>query len=599
MSDRKIDVIGLDQADTIGAVFKERVARSPDADATIQFNEANDQWEEMTWAETAKQVARWQASLIKEQLQPGDRVAMMLRNCREWAIFDIAAQGLGLVTVPVYTNDRADNIGYILQNSGTRLLLVGDQEQWATVEQITTPLPNLVRIVMLEQLDESQLQTKVVHIDDWLCKEGGEIQVNTTDSQVLASLVYTSGTTGLPKGVMLSHRNMLWNAAAGLQAIDVYTDDLFLSFLPLSHTLERTIGYYLPMVTGSTIAYARSIPLLGDDLQQIKPTILISVPRIFERVYSKIHSKLNDDSPLARMLFNKTVEVGWKRFLHQQKQPGGKNSILLWPILERLVARKVQAKLGGRLSFAISGGAALSPEIAKLFIGLGMTIVQGYGLTEASPVIAVNTLEDNIPASVGPHLPGIEVKIGDNDELLTRSPSVMLGYWDNPEATKATIEPDGWLHTGDKASIIDNHIHITGRLKEIIVLANGEKVPPSDMETAIQLDPLFEQVLVVGESRPYLIALVVLNTELKQKQCAQLDLPEDVSSNDPRLLEYLLLRIGGQLRSFPGYARVRRVGVIDEPWTIENGLITPTLKPRRTRIMKACADEIAQLYEGH
>ena len=599
MSDRKIDVIGLDQADTIGAVFKERVARSPDAIATIQFNETSERWEEMTWAETAKQVARWQASLIKEDFKPGDRVAMMLRNCREWVMFDIAAQSLGLVTVPVYTNDRADNIGYILQNSATRLLLVGDQEQWATVQQITTPLPNLARIVMLQRLDESQLQAKVIHIDDWLCDEGSEIQVNTTDSQALASLVYTSGTTGLPKGVMLSHRNMLWNVAAGLQAISVYTDDLFLSFLPLSHTLERTIGYYLPMVTGSTIAYARSIPLLGDDLQQIRPTILISVPRIFERVYSKIHSKLKDDSSLARMLFNKTVEVGWKRFLHQQKQPGGKNSILLWPILEQLVARKVQAKLGGRLSFAISGGAALSPEIAKLFIGLGMTIVQGYGLTEASPVIAVNTLKNNIPASVGPHLPGIEVRIGDNDELLTRSPSVMLGYWDNPEATKAAIEPDGWLHTGDKASIIDNHIHITGRLKEIIVLANGEKVPPSDMETAIQLDPLFEQVLVIGERRPYLITLVVLNPELKQKLITQLELPENVESNDPRLLEYLLLRIGGQLRSFPGYARVRRVGVIDEPWSIENGLITPTLKPRRTRIMEACAEEIAQLYEGH
>ncbi len=584
MQNNNAHIITLEQADTIPALFCERVAKTPDNVAYIQHNAASDTWEEMTWQEAADQVARWQTSLRKEALEPGDRVALMLQNCREWVFFDIAAQGLGLVTVPIYTNDRSENIGYILKDANARILLVGNQEQWTTIQAIDHPLPELKRIIVLDQLEKGDLPEHVVQVESWLTDEPDDIQVNTTDTHAMASIVYTSGTTGLSKGVMLSHRNMLWNIEAGLSAITVYPKDRFLSFLPLSHTLERTAGYYLAISTGACVAYARSIPLLGEDLVKIKPTIMVSVPRIFERVYAKIQGKLEEESSLKKRLFNKTVDVGWKRFLHQQKRPGGASGGILWSVLEHLVAKKVQAKLGGRLRFAVSGGAALSPDIARFFIGLGIPIVQGYGLTETSPVIACNPIDDNVPASVGPPLSGVEIKVGENDELLTRSPSVMLGYWNNQTATDEIIDRDGWLHTGDKVRLdANNHIYITGRLKEIIVLSNGEKVPPADMESAIQLDPLFEQTLVIGEGKPYLAALLVLNAERQERLTN----------------EELLARVSLQLHSFPGYATVRRVTVIEEPWTVENGLFTPTLKPRRMKIMARHEAEIKAMYAGH
>ena len=600
MQNRQLDIITLEQADTIPALFRERVTRTPDKVAYIQCNPTTEQWEEKSWQQISDQVARWQASLGNEALEPGDRVAMMLQNCREWAIFDIAAQGLGLVTVPIYTNDRAENIGYILKDANVRLLLIGDQEQWGAIKEIGQPLSELCRIVVLDKLDETDLPDNLVQCDAWISDQPADLQVKTTDTNALASIVYTSGTTGRSKGVMLSHRNMLWNVQAGLGAIKVYPDDLFLSFLPLSHTLERSIGYYLTLSAGATVAYARSIPLLAEDLVTIKPTKIISVPRIFERVYAKIQAKLEGESPIKQALFNKTVEVGWKRFLYQQKHPDGANGGLLWPILEHLVAKKVQAKLGGRLNLAISGGAALSPDITRFFIGLGIPIAQGYGLTETSPVIACNPIEDNIPASVGPPLPNVEVKIGKNEELLTRSPSVMLGYWNNPTATKEVIDDDGWLHTGDKVRFNEsNHIFITGRLKEIIVLANGEKVPPADMESAIQLDPLFEQSLVIGEGKPYLVAFLILNPELKEKLIGKITAEHGTAPDQSMLNEQLLVLVNRQLRSFPGYATIRRISIIDEPWSVENGLITPTLKPRRTKIMEHFASNISDMYAGH
>ncbi|MCF6280902.1 MAG: long-chain fatty acid--CoA ligase [Candidatus Polarisedimenticolaceae bacterium] len=600
MSGKQLDIITLEQADTIPALFRERVARTPDKVAYVQCNPATGIWEESSWQTIAEEVNRWQSSLSKEGLKAGDRVALMLRNCQEWVIFDIAAQGLGLVTVPIYTNDRAENIGYILEDANVRVLLIGDQEQWSIIQQIDRPLADLIRIVVVDQLDESKLPKHVVQAATWVSKQPAEFQINTSDTNALASIVYTSGTTGRSKGVMLSHRNMLWNIQAGLKAIDIYPDDQFLSFLPLSHTLERTTGYYLTMSAGACVAYARSIPLLGEDLLTIKPTVMVSVPRIFERVYAKIQAKLEGESALKKALFNKTVDVGWRRFLHQQNRPGGTSGGLLWSILEHLVAKKVQAKLGGRLRFAVSGGAALSPDIARFFIGLDIPIVQGYGLTETSPVIACNPIGDNIPASVGPPLPGVEIKVGEHDELLSRSPSVMLGYWNNQQATDEIIDIDGWLHTGDKVRVDENqHIYITGRLKEIIVLSNGEKVPPADMETAIQLDPIFEQSLVIGEGKPYLITLIVLNPELKEKVLKELTIKHSGQLDATMLQEHLLARVSRQLRAFPGYATVRRIAVLDDPWSVENNLITPTLKPRRAKIMERFEAEIKALYVGH
>jgi long-chain acyl-CoA synthetase len=411
------------------------------------------------------------------------------------------------------------------------------------------------------------------------------------NSNEMASIVYTSGTTGRPKGVMLSHKNIVTNAYAGAATAVLNEHDSFLSFLPLSHMFERTAGYYIPMIVGASVTYARSVLLLADDLLIIKPTALISVPRIYERVYNKIAMQLSGKPPLAQKLFRTTVEIGWQRYLYQQGRGKWQPRFLAWPLLNQLVASKIMAKLGGRLKLAICGGAPLSPEVAQTFIGLGLNLRQGYGLTETGPVISVNRDHNNIPSSIGERLEGIEVKVGDDDELLTRSDCVMLGYWNNPQATEEMIDEEGWLHTGDKAKIEGGVITITGRIKEIIVLSNGEKVPPADMEMAITMDPLFEQVMVLGEGRPYLSMLTVLNQEQADH--------ENLSRDHAGLEAILLERVGALLKDFPGYAQIRRIHVCPHLWSIEDGLITPTLKLKRHKLLEQFSSEIAALYEGH
>jgi long-chain acyl-CoA synthetase len=328
---------------------------------------------------------------------------------------------------------------------------------------------------------------------------------------------------------------------------------------------------------------------------------MISVPRIYERFYNKIQAGLAEKSPLSTRLFNLAVETGWKRFLHRQGRGGWHPSFLLWPLLDKLVAAKIMAKLGGNMHLAASGGAPLPTPIAKVFIGLGLNLIQGYGLTETSPILTANPEDDNDPSSVGVPLRGLELRIGENDELLARGPSIMLGYWDNPEATAAVIDADGWFHTGDKARIENNHVYITGRLKEILVMANGEKVPPADMEMAIALDPLFEQVMVIGDARPFLTVVTVLNPEQWNGYARDmgLDPANPASLLDPQLQLALCEKLSDHLSEFPGFAQVRGISCTLDPWTIDNGLITPTMKLKRNRIMEHFAEDIERMYAGH
>jgi long-chain acyl-CoA synthetase len=601
MSDNGLDKISAETAGTLAGLFRERVRRTPDLAAYRQYDESDGQWKDYTWQDMADAVARWQAALSAEDLQPGDRVAILLRNCREWVTFDQAALGCGLVIVPLYTDDRPDNIAYILNNSGCKLLLLQGEEHWAGMRTILQDIGDVIRILTLEPVNVPEGEPRVRCVADWLPDSGEELLKRDGNSDDLATIVYTSGTTGKPKGVMLSHRNILENADNGMDVIPFTREDVLLSFLPLSHTFERTVGYYIPMMMGSMIAYARSIPELGEDLLTIRPTILISVPRIYERVYNKIQAGLAEKPAFATKLFNLAVETGWARFQHRQGRGKWKPAFLLWPLLNKLVAGKILAKLGGRMRIAAAGGAPLPTPIAKVFIGLGLNLVQGYGLTETSPMITANPVADNDPASVGIPLPGIEVKIGDNDELLTRSSSVMLGYWDNEQATRDVIDSEGWLHTGDKARIANNHVYITGRLKDILVLANGEKVPPADMEMAIALDPLFEQVMVVGESRPFLSTIIVLEAEQWRNYAGTLGLdPDDPAAlESPQLKQAVDRKLQGLLSEFPGHAQVHGITCTCEPWTVDNGMITPTLKLKRRSIMAAFADSIDKMYEGH
>ena len=601
MNKDKSDFIAAETAVTLAGLFRERVKRSPNKVAYRQFDQDTGQWCDSTWQEMATEVARWQDALANEGLQHGDRVAVLLRNCKEWVTFDQAALGCGLVIVPLYTDDRPESAAYILNHSGAKILLLLGEEQWQGLLTVHDQLDNLVRILTLEPVTVPEGESRVSTVADWLPETGGELHSDDGDSSELATIVYTSGTTGRPKGVMLSHWNILFDSDSALEIVQMYADDLLISFLPLSHTFERTVGYYIPMMVGASIAYARSIAELGEDLQTIKPTLMISVPRIYERVYNKIQAGLAEKSPLATKLFNLAVDTGWKRFLHRQGRGSWHPVFLLWPLLNKLVAGKIMAKLGGNMHLAASGGAPLPMPIARVFIGLGLNLIQGYGLTETSPILTANPEQDNEPGSVGIPLRGIELRVADNDELQARGPVIMLGYWNDQEATDAVIDAEGWFHTGDKARIENNHVYITGRLKEIIVMANGEKVPPADMEMAIALDTLFEQVMVIGDNRPYLTAMIVLNEEQWAIRAKNLGL----DSNDPdapaaeKFESLVCEKIAEQLAEFPGYAVIRQVTCVLEPWTIENELITPTLKLKRNRIMERFETDIEKMYEGH
>ena len=552
-----------------------------------------------------KQLAgRWQKALKNEGFKSGDRVAILLNISPDWVAFDQAAMGLGLVVVPLFVNDNPENILHILKDSGARFLLIKEAETWRQLSAKKNQLPELLRVVCMAECPDNRSDEFFRSVSTWLPDTWDDLHYGDGEGSKMATIIYTSGTTGAPKGVMLSHKNILTNAYSALRLMPVFREDLFLSFLPLSHALERMAGYYLPMMAGAPVAFARSIADLGEDLLTIKPTLLISVPRIYERILLKVKEKLQSASLPKQLLFYLTQKVGWERFLYQQGRGPWKISLLLWPLLDDLVAAKIREKLGGNLRTAVCGGAHLSAEVAQFFIGLDIPVIQGYGLTESSPVISVNPLEENSPETVGRALPGVETHIADDGELLVRGPMVMMGYWNNQQATQEVIDQGGWLHTGDQAQIENHHIRLTGRLKEIIVMANGRKVPPSDMEAAIIMDPIFQQVLIVGENAPYLSALVVLDRgkwqDLARKYRIDpdsLNLPD--SEGYKQLRQILLRKIKGLLKKFPGFAKIREVCPVLEPWTIENGLITPTLKPKRGRILDCFAQQVENMYKDH
>ena len=334
MNDNGIDNISAETAGTLAGLFRERVRRTPDLVAYRQYDEAAATWQDYTWQDMAHKVARWQAALANEGLSAGDRVALLMRNCHEWVLFEQAALGCGLVVVPLYTDDRAENIAYILNNAGVKLVFLQGSEHWEQLLEVRDQLGVLTRVLTLEPVSVPEGETRVRTVADWLPEKADGLREDDGAMDDLATIVYTSGTTGRPKGVMLSHRNILMNTDSALDVVQMRHDDVLLSFLPLSHTFERTVGYYIPMKMGSTVAYARSIPQLAEDLLTIRPTLLISVPRIFERVYNKIQTGLEEKSPLARKLFELAVDIGWQRFEHRQGRAGWSPRLLLWPLLD-------------------------------------------------------------------------------------------------------------------------------------------------------------------------------------------------------------------------------------------------------------------------
>ena len=595
----------LDLVRVLPELLTHHMEKRPDLPLFTFWLPTEKTWKTINVKETVEQITRWRHALVKEGLTKGDRCAMLLPNGINAILFDQSVLANALVPVPLHAVDTAGSSSYIINDSGAKLLVTGRLNRWEAIRD-TEDHPALKTVVITgETVQEHQDgDVRVVGLDQWLTEGNGTELPAGPEPQDLAALVYTSGTTGKPKGVMLTHRAILANVTGVLQNICPEPEDVWLSFLPLSHTFERTTTYYTAMGFGNRVAFNRNIGLLADDLKVIRPTILMSVPRIYEKVYDKIQDALVKKPAFVQKLFHTAVDVGYHRFCRENGLPvqGGFLSLfdpLIAGFLDKKVGAGIRGIFGGRPRIFISGGAAFNPEVSRTFLGLGINILQGYGMTETAPIMSVNKVGDNHPQTVGPALVNIEVRVGDNDELQMRGPSLMNGYWNRPADTKAVFTEDGWLRTGDQADIFsDGHIRIKGRIKEIIVTSTGEKVPPADLEQALESDHLVSQAMVVGENRPYIAALVVLNAQEWKKLATELKLDAD----DPLSLETraarqaVLRRVKAAAAGFPNYAVPRQVRLFLEPWSIENGLMTPTLKLKRGPMRIRFADAIESLY---
>lgn len=600
----------LCQLKTLDQFVPARAKIAPHTEALRQFDRRSNSWERISYRDLDERIQQWRKAFCKLGLQRGDRVAILLPNGVDAICCDQAVLANGCVPVPLHAIDTAGSSAFIIADSQASVLVTNRQSRWDAIYLTHTVMPNLRHVIFTEESSPESRQDGVQQwdLESWLATGHGVTELPAAPNEEdLAAIVYTSGTTGRPKGVMLTHKNVVSNVINTLKTVSPRPGDVFLSFLPLSHTFERMAGYYLALGMGCTIVFTRSIQQLAEDFRIVRPNVIISVPRIYERIYAKVQNKLARESKFVRFLFSWAVEVGWRRFCRKYGLPITEGSFafldpIVWPILERLVSKTLLNQFGGQLRIAISGGAALNSKVAKAFCGLGLPIIQGYGMTESSPIIAGNSLSYNHPSTVGKPLPQTQVRLGEDNEIQVSSPSVMKGYWNRPQATREAFTEDGWLKTGDVGECdSEGFLRIVGRIKEIIVTSTGEKVPPADLELAIEIDPLFEQAYVIGENRPFISTIVVLNKEEWRKLAETLDL----DPNDPESLmatvtrNAILKRIKSAVKDFPQYALPRNVHMTLEPWTIENGLLTPTLKLKRKVLAEKFAPQIQALYAGH
>ena len=582
--------------------------------ALKQFNRTLNAWDAISYLELNERIIEWRKAFASLGLQRGTRVSILLNNSVDHVLADQATLANAMIPVPLHAIDTPGSQAFILADSGAKCLVTNKLERWQAIEAAGENLSAVKTVILTDEISpahQSGRGPRIYGIDDFLGLGQQAVllpEVPTPDD--LAAIVYTSGTTGRPKGVMLTHGNIVSNVIATLEHIAPAPQPgyVFLSFLPLSHTFERTAGYYLPLGMGCTIVFNRSIMLLNEDFKIAHPDVLISVPRIYERIYARIIDRLSKQSAFVRFLFNTCVDVGWRRFCRANRLPVPASSLswldpFVWPFLKKMVATKVAMQFGGRLKVAIAGGAALNHKVARLFCGLGIPPIQGYGMTEASPIIAGNSLTLNQPETVGRPFPNVEVRLApETHEIQVRAPSVMKGYWNRPDDTAKVLSPDGWLSTGDVGEFNElGLLRIRGRIKEIIVTSTGEKVPPVDLELALETDPLFAQTYVVGEARPFISFVAVLNVEKWKELAAKLG----VAPNDQLALQSnavrsaVLKRARAAAAEFPHYALPRNVVLTLEPWTIENGLLTPTLKLKRKPLSEKFAAQIEEMYLSH
>jgi long-chain acyl-CoA synthetase len=538
-------------------------------------------------------------------LRPGDKVALLSENRPEWTIADFAVLASGGVTVPIYTSLTADQIKYIVGDSGARMIVCSNRDLWRKVDSVRADLPEVGQAVLME----GDAPEGVLTMDDVIERgrrqdaaspgafESRALAVRPED---LASIIYTSGTTGVPKGVMLSHRNFVSNIQAVDAILQFLETDTALSFLPLSHVLERT-AVFLFLCKGATVAYAESVEAVAANLLEVRPTVVVSVPRLFEKIYARIMDQVLTGSRLKQAVFFWALATG-KAWANETiaKRPVGKGLAFRRALANKLVFSKIAARTGGRIKQFICGGAALSRDIAEFFYAMGLIILPGYGLTETSPVLTGSAPDSFRLGTAGRALPGIDLRIAEDGEILARGPNIMMGYYKNEADTRAVMA-GGWFHTGDIGRLDeDGFLTITDRKKDLIVTSGGKNIAPQPIESLVQASPYIQSAVVVGDSRKFISALVVPDFEKLETYARAKGIPFDDRSGlcrRPEIVRFLLEEVNGATPALASYERIKKIAVLDRDFEIEAGEMTPTLKIRRSIVERKYADVIDALYE--
>jgi len=556
----------------------------------------------ITYAELWERVRRFRAALHSLGLRKGDRLAILSENRPEWAIADLAAQCMGVISVPIYATLPMAQVRHIVSDSAARILIVSDKKQLAKAQEIRDGIRTLEHIVSMDTPESES----VLRFEDLANKEldsSVDIELEVIAAAVspddTATYIYTSGTTGDPKGAMLSHRNLLHTGFAARQIVTLSEQDVFLSFAPLSHIIERTGGHYLPLSIGALIVYSEGLFTIAGEFPAVKPTLFLCVPRLYESMQEKILEAAAKQPENKRKMFEWAMSVGGEVVKRREENRGiGPILALKRFIADRMVHRKIREKvLGDRMRFLVAGGAPLNPETTTFFQSLGVEMLEGYGLTEL-PVIALNRPGRARRGTVGELLPGLEVKIAPDGEILSRGPSLMKGYFGNPEATAAAIDGEGWFHTGDVGEMNGGYLRITDRKKDIIVLANGKNVAPQPIEAKLKQSSFISEAVLLGDNASGIVAIVVpafdrLKTWAQQQELDSADVSALVARAETRKL--FKEEIDRNSIDLADFEKIKRFTLADRPFSIETGELTPTLKVKRKVIAEKHADQIAQM----
>jgi long-chain acyl-CoA synthetase len=559
-------------------------------------------WLPISHRELLERVHAVSSALARSGVERGDRVALLSENRWEWAVADYALLCSGALTVPIYSTLPAGQIVHIARDAGIRTIFVSTKEQLEKMLGVRAEVESLRTIITFD--DTGSTEPGVITLKDFVAMgqahAGSENDFRREASQAkpedVATLIYTSGTTGVPKGVMLTHANLYSNAHASTGAVNVGPADIALSFLPLSHVLQRLVDYVM-FAYGTTIAHLQSIDDVGAAFIEVQPTVAVAVPRVYEKLYARVLSETGFRRRIV--LWARRVALDWANEKLAGRTPGGALA-MKHAIADRLVFRKLREKLGGKIRFFISGGAPLPPEIALFFYGAGVLILEGYGLTETSPVTNVNTPEHLRIGTVGRPLPWTEEKIAEDGEILVRGPQIMKGYYRNPEATAQAVDEEGWFHTGDIGEIdADGYLRITDRKKELLVTSGGKNVAPAPMQAAMKRSRFIAESVLIGDRRPYVVAIVVPNFESLEAWAKPQGIPtgdRETLVRDERVERKLEEEMEARLGEFAHYERPKKVLAVAREFSLERGEITPTLKVKRRVIEEHLKDRIEALY---